>query len=94
MTNRPQAKLSVVVPVYNEAAGLERFHAALMAVLHDAPLTYEVLYVDDGSLDGSAKVVTGLHAADPHVRLLKLTRNFGKEIATTAVSTLRAAMPS
>ncbi len=84
MSSRIQPVLSVVIPVYNEAAGIEKFHASLIAVLKDAPLTYEVLYIDDGSLDASAKVITGFHEADPHVRVLKLTRNFGKEIATTA----------
>lgn len=84
MSSSAKPVLSVVVPVYNEAAGLEQFHASLVAVLKDAPLAYEVLYVDDGSIDASAKVIAGFHAADPHVRLLKLSRNFGKEIATTA----------
>lgn len=84
MSNRTQSVLSVVVPVYNEAAGLERFHASLAAVLAGAPLAYEILYVDDGSVDGSGKLIAGFHAKDSRVRLLKLTRNFGKEIATTA----------
>jgi dolichol-phosphate mannosyltransferase len=84
MNNSAQPVLSVVVPMYNEAAGIKQFHASLMAVLKDAPLAYEVIYVDDGSLDGTAGVIAKLRASDPHVHLLKLTRNFGKEIATTA----------
>lgn len=70
--------------MYNEAAGIAQFHTSLMAVLKDAPMEYEVLYVDDGSTDGSAKAVAGFCEADIRVHLLKLSRNFGKEIATTA----------
>jgi len=84
MSSRIQPVLSVVVPVYNEAAGIEQFHASLTAVLKDAPFTYEVVYVDDGSVDASAEVIARFYGADRHVRLLKLTRNFGKEMATTA----------
>ena len=84
MSKRPQSVLSVVVPVYNEAAGLEQFHAALMTVLGNVSLDYEVLYVDDGSIDASVRIIKGFRVVDDHVRLLKLTRNFGKEIATTA----------
>lgn len=84
MKNRNQPVLSVVVPFYNEAAGIRQFHEHLMTVLQAAPLSFEVLYVDDGSLDNSAAVVAELEAADPCVKLLQLTRNFGKEVATTA----------
>lgn len=76
--------LSVVVPVYNEAAGLTQFHGALTGVLKGLPVSHEVIYVDDGSLDGSAKVIAGFPGTGRQVRLLRLTRNFGKEIATTA----------
>jgi len=76
--------LSVVVPVYNEAAGLSQFHAALMGVLQSAPLEYEVLYVDDGSTDGSLAALAEVASADKRVKTIRLTRNFGKEIATTA----------
>lgn len=84
MSNRHRSVLSVVVPVYNEAVGLKRFHAGLMAVLKDVPLDYEVLYVDDGSRDASVRYVAALQKEDPNVRLIKFTRNFGKEMATTA----------
>jgi len=84
MNKLSQPVLSVVVPVYNEAAGVAQFHAKLMAVLEGLAVSYEVVYVDDGSLDGSNRVITGFTAANAHVRLLALTRNFGKEAATTA----------
>lgn len=85
MSSSVKPVLSVVVPVYNEAAGIAQFHASLVAVLKDAPLAYEVLYVNDGSTDDSEEVITEfLREADNHVRLLRLSRNFGKEVATTA----------
>ena len=70
--------------MYNEAAGIAQFHHQLIAVLKDAPLIYEIIYVDDGSLDGTTAAITEFCESDAHVHLLRLTRNFGKEIATTA----------
>ena len=77
--------LSVVVPLYNEAAGLPVFHASLSDVLKDLKGgEYEIVYVDDGSLDDTPHLVRGFNEADARVRMVRLTRNFGKEIATTA----------
>lgn len=84
MNKSAQPVLSVVVPVYNEAAGITRFHESLLDVLANLSLKHEILYVDDGSTDGTTSLLAGFHEADPQVRLLRLTRNFGKEIATTA----------
>jgi glycosyltransferase involved in cell wall biosynthesis len=76
--------ISVVVPVYNEAESLEYLYSALRAVIDKLHGSYEIVFVDDGSRDASASVVRQLRERDRHVRLLRLTRNFGKEIATTA----------
>lgn len=84
MSTRANPVLSVVIPVYNEAAGLRQFFDALEPVLRALGLLYEVIFVDDGSHDASARVIDELHGANHNVYLLKLTRNFGKEIATTA----------
>lgn len=78
------SRLCVVVPAYNESDGLREFHARLGAVLHGLDLEGEVLYVDDGSRDDTWAVMCGLRDADPRVSLLKLSRNFGKELALTA----------
>lgn len=75
--------LSVVVPVFNEQANLTAFHARLSAVM-DRLGTWEAVFVDDGSTDASRDVLNALHRADPRVAVLSLSRNFGKEIATTA----------
>ena len=75
--------LSVVVPAYNEAEGIAEFHRRLSAVMQNTG-AWEVIYVDDGSHDATASLLEGLRAADPHIAVLHLSRNFGKEIATTA----------
>ena len=77
-------KLTVVVPAYNESEGLRDFHARLARVLDELDLTSEVLYVDDGSRDDTYEIMRSLGEADPRVSTLKLSRNFGKELALTA----------
>lgn len=76
--------LTVVVPAYNESAGLREFHARLAAVFDTLDLACTVLYVDDGSRDDTWTVMESLRAADTRVATLKLSRNFGKELALTA----------
>ncbi len=81
----PQDKLlSIVVPVYNESDGLTTFHQQLNYVLKELDRPYEILYVDDGSLDDSANIIQDLARHDSKVRPIYLSRNFGKELATTA----------
>ena len=85
-------KLCVVVPAYNEGESLREFHARLAAVfdglvapgVHGAPVECEVLYIDDGSRDDTYAVMDSLRASDARVATLKLSRNFGKELALTA----------
>jgi polyisoprenyl-phosphate glycosyltransferase len=77
-------RLCVVVPAFNESEGLREFHARLAAVLDGLDVEGEVLYVDDGSSDDTWAVMCALREADPRVALLKLSRNFGKELALTA----------
>lgn len=76
--------LTVVVPAYNESEGLRAFHARLAPVLDGLGLDCSVLYVDDGSRDDTWAVMQVLRADDPRVSLLRLSRNFGKELALTA----------
>jgi len=78
------AKLSVVVPAYNEGESLREFHARLAVVFDKLDMQCEVLYVDDGSRDDTYAVMSNLREADARVATLKLARNFGKELALTA----------
>lgn len=74
---------SVVVPAYNEAAGIGAFHHRLAQVMNHLG-AWEVIYVNDGSDDATLVLLHALRHDDPHVAVLNLSRNFGKEIATTA----------
>lgn len=78
--------LSIVCPAYQEEAVLPRFHAALSEAVTPLAADYrvEVVYVDDGSRDGTLGVMRRLAAADGRVRFLALSRNFGKEAALAA----------
>ena len=75
--------IAVVVPCFNEAAGLAAFHARLATVMDATGLGWTVLYVDDGSADATRAIAERL-ALDSRVAVLGLSRNFGKEAATTA----------
>lgn len=74
--------LSLVVPVYNERESLAALHTEIAAVA--GPLAAEIIFVDDGSADGSWDVIKDLAAADPRVRGLRFRRNFGKAAALAA----------
>jgi len=78
------ARLSIVVPLYNEEAVLEAFHARLAAVLDALALPSEIVYVNDGSTDGSLARLGDLRRRDARVAIVDLSRNFGKEVALTA----------
>jgi glycosyltransferase involved in cell wall biosynthesis len=78
------ATLSVVVPVFNEQEVLPEFHRRLAAVLDALPVQAEIVYVNDGSRDGTMALLSGLHRTDPRVAVVDLSRNFGKEIAMSA----------
>jgi polyisoprenyl-phosphate glycosyltransferase len=80
--------LSIVVPLYNEAASLERVHARLVEVAArlktQRALACELVYVDDGSRDGTLAIARSLPAAGLDVQVVSLSRNFGKEAALLA----------
>jgi glycosyltransferase involved in cell wall biosynthesis len=75
--------ISVVVPVHNEVETLDELHRRLSAVL-DGLGQHEIVLVDDGSDDRSWERMRMLAASDPHVRLIRLSRNFGHQAALTA----------
>jgi undecaprenyl-phosphate 4-deoxy-4-formamido-L-arabinose transferase len=74
----PGPSLSVVVTLFQEGATLEELHRRLTAALDTFGRSYELLYVDDGSTDGSFAILERLHADDPHVRAVRLKRNSGQ----------------
>lgn len=76
--------LSVIIPAYNEEENIAPAARAIGAVLRDAEISYELLFVNDGSADESWRVIRTLSEADPTVRGLCFSRNFGKEAAIFA----------
>ena len=81
-------ELSLVIPVKDEEAAigpcLERVIPVLEAMADPAARSFEILFVDDGSTDTTLEVIRKAHAADPRIRGVSLSRNFGKEAALTA----------
>ena len=77
-------RLSVIVLVYNELESIAPMHEELMGVLQALDLSYEVLYIDDGSRDGSTERLGQLAARDRHVRVVSFRRNFGQTAAVQA----------
>ena len=78
------ALLSVVVPFYNEGAGVEPFFARLIPVLDRLSLSWEVICVNDGSLDDTLARLIARHEREPRIRIIDFSRNFGKEPALSA----------
>jgi glycosyltransferase involved in cell wall biosynthesis len=77
--------ISVVIPVYNEEGSLGELHRQLSAVFADGRLgPVELVFVDDGSRDGSWRVISEIARTDPRVRAIRFRRNFGKAAALTA----------
>jgi glycosyltransferase involved in cell wall biosynthesis len=85
-TTTPRGPLvSLVVPVYNETEVISTFYDRATQALTSLPgFDYEIVFVDDGSRDDSYQKLAAYAAADPHVRVLKFSRNFGHQIAITA----------
>jgi dolichol-phosphate mannosyltransferase len=76
--------LSVVLPIYNEAAGIRTSLTALLGTLDGLGRSYEVLCIDDGSTDGTDRILDELAQARPELVVLHFSRNFGKEAALHA----------
>lgn len=77
-------QISIVIPFLNEQDVLPICHAKLKEILGKLALPYEIVFVDDGSTDKSVLLLTALIQLDPGVRVVRLSRNFGKEAAMSA----------
>ena len=73
-------KISVIIPVYNEVGSLQELHNELTRVLTDY-MPYEILFIDDGSTDGSVELIKKLNQSDSAVDLVEFHRNYGKSAA-------------
>ena len=81
MSHDPSIVISVIIPFYNEEESLPELHRRLTEVLTGMAGDYELIYIDDGSTDGSNAEVKKLRAAGSHVRLITFRRNQGKSVA-------------
>lgn len=77
-------RLSVVVPCFNEEASVDRLHSAVTLAVESLTAEVEIVFVDDGSDDGTLVALRELAARDPSVKYTSLSRNFGKEAAMLA----------
>ncbi|HEY3313417.1 MAG TPA: glycosyltransferase family 2 protein [Anaerolineales bacterium] len=79
-----KTRVSIVIPVFNEAGVIEQTHASMAAVMADLPYDFTIYYVDDGSSDGTGMLLEKLSAHDGRIRPLYLSRNFGHQAALSA----------
>ncbi len=74
-------QVSIVIPLFNESESLPELHRWIQDVMQANSLRYEVIFVDDGSKDGSWEIIEGLRQIDTHVKGIKFQRNYGKSAA-------------
>src|SRR5665213_973760 len=84
MTQIPHPLLSIVAPMYNEAAGLDVFFGRLIAALQQIGGDWEIICINDGSDDDTLARLKAWRDREPRIRIISLSRNFGKEAALTA----------
>ena len=77
-------EFSVIIPIYNEELNIPNLVARLRPVVEKTGMSYELLFVNDGSRDRSLQLVKALAQADPHVRYIDFSRNFGHQVAVSA----------
>ena len=79
-----EEKISVVAPAYNESENVELFYTKMKEVLDTVTQHWEIICINDGSRDDTLEKLIALHEEDPRIKVLDLSRNFGKEVALTA----------
>ncbi|MBL7831586.1 MAG: glycosyltransferase family 2 protein [Saprospiraceae bacterium] len=84
MEKKLQTELSVIIPVYNEELNISEMYERLTAVCSNLKLSYELIFVNDGSKDGSMQKIETLCERDPNVKYINFSRNFGHQVAVTA----------
>jgi undecaprenyl-phosphate 4-deoxy-4-formamido-L-arabinose transferase len=80
----PAPDVSIIVTLYNEAATVEELYRRTVAALETGPRSYELLFVDDGSTDGTFAALERMAESDPHIRAVRFKRNFGQHPAMHA----------
>jgi glycosyltransferase involved in cell wall biosynthesis len=80
----PQPKISVIVPFYNEEDSIAHMHAAIVNAVDPLAIPYEMVFVDDGSKDGTLAKAEEIAQGDPRVRVVQFRRNYGQTAAMAA----------
>jgi glycosyltransferase involved in cell wall biosynthesis len=84
MDGRLNETLSILIPVYNEEGNLSLLYEKLVAALKKVGRAYEVIFVDDGSSDGTMEILLDLREKNPNVKIISFSRNFGQTAALSA----------
>jgi glycosyltransferase involved in cell wall biosynthesis len=84
MNGRLNETLSILIPVYNEEGNLSTLYEKLMTALKKAGRPYEMIFVDDGSSDGTLEILLDLREKNPNVKIVSFSRNFGQTAALSA----------
>jgi len=74
-------EITILIPLYNEEGSLPELHEKLTSVLREFRRSYEIIFIDDGSTDGSFKILEGLFRKDKNVRVIQFRKNYGKSAA-------------
>lgn len=82
--NFDAVEISVIIPLYNESLGIEDLFSRLTPVLQQLQISYEIICINDGSTDNTFEKLVELNQQNPAIKIVNLSRNFGKEIALTA----------
>jgi len=84
MADKKLIEASVVIPVYNEEGNLSVLHQRIAGIFNKMGLEYELIFVDDGSSDNSFNLLKKMREGDNRIKIIKLSRNFGHQVAMTA----------
>ena len=82
--HKDQIKLSIIVSAYNEEQTIELLYNELKKVLNEMTINYEIIFVNDGSVDNSLSIMRNIASKDSNVRIINFSRNFGHEAAMLA----------
>ena len=77
-------QLSIVIPLYNECDSLTELNDWIVSVMHSNRFDFEIIYIDDGSTDGSWEVIESLCSNHPEIKAIQFQKNFGKSQALHA----------
>jgi glycosyltransferase involved in cell wall biosynthesis len=82
--NAQTSKISIVIPLYNEQDSLAELHQNIVSVMEGSDRAFEIIFVDDGSTDGSAAVLAKVYSGDRRVKVIQFRKNYGKSAALSA----------